>query len=186
MASHATAPAIEQANLPSKLHRVPLVLPPAEIRRNYRLGVINGVLGVLSLISLSVGLAAFAIVKEPPQTQLGPRLRVTEGLRRAPAIMHANANYRWCIISRMLTRVGQIAEPFYIIYATEALRLPAGVAGIYLAVRAITGALSNVVWGRMSDQRGNRRLVLASGVLVALTPALALALPSVSGALGLG
>jgi hypothetical protein len=56
-------------------------------------------------------------------------MRVIEGLRRAPAIMRANANYRWFIISRMLTRVGQIAEPFYIIYAIEALGLPAGVAG---------------------------------------------------------
>src|SRR6266508_340899 len=186
MASHATAPAIEQANLPSKLHRVPLVLPPAEIRRNYRLGVINGVLGVLSLISLSVGLAAFAIVKEPPQTQLGPRLRVTEGLRRAPAIMHANANYRWFIISRMLTRVGQIAEPFYIIYAIEALGLPSGVACVYLAVRAISGALSNLLWSRISERQGTRRLILLTGMLFVLAPGLALAGPAISGALGLG
>jgi hypothetical protein len=48
-------------------------------------------------------------------------MRVIECLRRAPAILRTNSNYRWFIISRMLTRVGQIAEPFYLIYPTEAL-----------------------------------------------------------------
>jgi hypothetical protein len=145
-----------------------------------------GVLGVLAWISMSIGLFAFAIVKEPPQTQLGKRMRVIEGLRRAPAIMRANANYRWFIISRMLTRVGQIAEPFYIIYAIEALGLPAAVAGIYLAVRAISGALSNLLWSRVSERQGTRRLILLTGVLFVLAPALALGGPVVAGTLGLG
>ena len=135
---------------------------------------------------MSISLFAFAIVKEPPQTQLGKRMRVIEGLRRAPAIMRANANYRWFIISRMLTRVGQIAEPFYIIYAIESLGLPAGVAGIYLAVRAISGALSNLLWSRISERRGTRRLILLTGILFVLAPALALAGPMISNTLGLG
>jgi MFS family permease len=145
-----------------------------------------GVLGLVAWICMSIGLFAFAIVKEPPQTQLGKRMRVIEGLRRAPAIMRANANYRWFIISRMLTRVGQIAEPFYIIYAIEALALPAGVAGVYLAVRAISGALSNLLWSRISERQGTRRLMLLTGVLFVLAPALALGGPAISGALGLG
>jgi MFS family permease len=145
-----------------------------------------GVLGVLAWISLSAGLIAFAIVKEPPQTRLGRRMRVIEGLRRAPAILRANANYRWFIISRMLTRVGQIAEPFYIIYAIEALGLPSGVAGVFLAVRAISGALSNLLWSRISARQGTRRLILLTGVLFVLAPALALAGPAIAGALGLG
>ncbi len=106
-----------------------------------------GALCLLGFFCIAGGLLAFSLIAEPPQSQLGPRLRLIDGLRRAPAILREHRNYRWFIISRMLTRVGQIAEPFYIIYATEALRLPAGVAGIYLAVRAITGALSNVEWG---------------------------------------
>ena len=145
-----------------------------------------GALGVLALLSYVVGLGAFAIVREPPQTHLGPRMRVIEGLRRAPALMRANANYRWFIISRMLTRVGQIAEPFYIIYATEALGMPAGVAGVYLAVRAISGALSNLLWSRISERQGTRRLILLTSVLIVVAPALALAGPALSAALGLG
>ena len=85
------------------------------------------------------------------------------------------------IVSRMLTRGGQIAEPFYLLYATEALGLPPGVAGVYLAVRAIAGALSNLLWGHVSERHGNRRLLLIAGALLALTPALALLAPALVG-----
>ena len=145
-----------------------------------------GALCSVALIAIAVGLLAFALVEEPPQEHPGPRMRVIEGLRRAPSILRTNANYRWFIISRMLTRAGLIAEPFYLIYATEVLGLPAGVAGVFLAVRAITGALSNLFWSRVSDRRGNRQLILLSGMLVVLPPALALAGPSFSSVLGLG
>jgi MFS family permease len=145
-----------------------------------------GLLCLLGLVFMCGGLLSFALVDEPPQARPGPRMRVIEGLRRAPAILRSNSNYRWFIIARMLTRAGQIAEPFYIIYASEALGLPASVAGIYLAVRAIAGALSNLLWGRLSDRRGNRALVLASAVLAMLPPFLALAGPALAQVFALG
>jgi MFS family permease len=142
-----------------------------------------GVLCVLGLVFYSLSLYAFTVVQEPPQTRTASRLRMIEGLRRAPAIMREHSNYRWFIVSRMLTRGGQIAEPFYLLYATEALGLPAGVAGVYLAVRAIAGALSNLLWGRVSERQGNRSLMLIAGALLALTPALALLVPMLAGRL---
>jgi hypothetical protein len=44
-----------------------------------------GTLGVLALICFIVGLGAFALVKEPPQTQLGPRMRVIESSQLSEA-----------------------------------------------------------------------------------------------------
>ena len=145
-----------------------------------------GLLCSIALVAIAIGLMAFALVDEPPQAHTPPATRLSDVLRRAPQILRANANYRWFIVSRMLTRVGQIAEPFYLVYATEALGLPAGVAGVFLAVRAVTGALSNLVWGRVSDRRGNRQLVLLSGTLIICTPAVALAGPALAAGLGLG
>ncbi|MFL5803311.1 MAG: MFS transporter, partial [Roseiflexaceae bacterium] len=145
-----------------------------------------GVLCLLSLLCYVPSWYAFAVVREPPQARPGARLRVIEGLRRAPTILREHANYRWFIVARMLTRVGQIAEPFYLIYATETLQLPASVAGIYLALRAIAGALSNVFWGRISARQGNRRLMLIASMLSVCTPALALLGPTLVQALGLG
>ena len=145
-----------------------------------------GTLGLLGLLCIAAGLIAFGRIDEPLQAEAGTPVRMSDGLRRAPAILREHADYRWFIVSRMLTRFGQIAEPFYIVYATETLGLPASAAGLYLAVRALTGALSNLVWSRVSDRSGNQRLVLLSGSLLLVTPALALAGPALVNALGLG
>jgi len=133
-----------------------------------------GVLVLFSLLLYSVSLFAFTMVVEPPQLRLGVRMKVIEGLRMAPRLLRENKNYRWFIVGRILMRVSQIAEPFYLIYATEVLGLSASVAGVYLSLRAIAGALSNLVWGRISARRGNRMLLLTSGILLVLTPAFAL------------
>ena len=48
---------------------------------------------------------------------------------------------------------------------------------------AIAGALSNLLWGRVSERQGNRRLLLIAGALLALTPAAALLAPTLEGRL---
>ncbi len=154
--------------------------PPAPFPANY------GLLVTGSLLCYAGGIAAFSRIEEPPEGRAGPRLRLADSLRRAPRLLRDDDNYRWFIVSRVLSRCGQIAEPFYIIYAIETLGLPASLAGVYLAVRALSGALSNIAWGRVSDRRGNRALLLISGGLLALTPLLALAAPPVAAGLGLG
>ncbi|HWQ15831.1 MAG TPA: MFS transporter [Roseiflexaceae bacterium] len=145
-----------------------------------------GALALLSLLCFGVGIGSFALVREPPQLRLGQALRLGEGLRRAPQLLRANRNYRWFILARLLLRVGQIAEPFYIVYATESLGLPKSAAGAFVAAWALAAALSNLLWGRVSDRRGNRRLILIAGVLMALAPLLMLAGPAAVQILGLG
>jgi MFS family permease len=145
-----------------------------------------GVLCLLSFVFYVPGLYAFSIIKEPRQENLGAPISMLDGLRRAPVIMRENQNYRLFIIARMITRVGQIAEPFYLIYATESLGLSAGVAGIFISLRAIAGALSNLLWGPLSARKGNRTLMIISGVMMIITPALALVGPILVHSLGLG
>jgi MFS family permease len=145
-----------------------------------------GVLALLSLLCFALGIGSFAQVREPPQLRLGQPLRLGEGLRRAPALLRANANYRWFIDSRLLLRAGQLAEPFYIIYATETLGLPKAAAGVFVAAWAVAAALSNILWGRVSDRHGNRSLMLLTAALIALAPLLMIAGPAAVRGAGLG
>jgi hypothetical protein len=64
IAPHASTSAIELAKLASELHGAPLLLSPAEIRRNYRLGVINGVLFALGDSLSSAGLVLALLVRQ--------------------------------------------------------------------------------------------------------------------------
>jgi MFS family permease len=145
-----------------------------------------GLLALLSLVFMSVGLLSFCYVDEPPQRNVGRRQGFLETLRSAPALLRRDHTYRTFVLSRLLTRTGQIGEPFYIIYAREALGLPATVIGIYLAVRALSAALSNIYWGRVSDRQGNKRLMLLTGALLVCAPALVLVGPWLAQLLGFG
>jgi MFS family permease len=144
-----------------------------------------GVLSLASLIVVATGLLIFSLVKEPPQTKVGPMVGFWASLRKAPTILRANKPYRTFIAARLLLRAGQIGEPFYIIYATEVLHVSVGMAGAYVGVRAISGALSNIYWGRVSDRQGNKRLMFLTGILIVATPFIALIGPWLVGLIGL-
>jgi len=145
-----------------------------------------GLLATLSLICVCVGLSCFMLIEEPPQERTGPVLSLIEGLRRAPALLRDDSDYRWFTAVRLLPGMGQIGEPFYIIYAIEVLGVPAAMVGVYLATRALSAALSNIYWGRVSDRQGNRRLMLLTGALLVCAPAVAIVGPWLAELLGLG
>lgn len=136
-----------------------------------------GLLATLSYVFICVGLTSFMLVQEPPQEQVAPAVPLLQGLRRAPMLLRRNPDYRWFIAVRLLSRVGQVGDPFYIIFATEVLNVPTRMVGIYLATRSLSAALSNIYWGRLGDRVGNRMLLLQTGGLILLTPFLALLVP---------
>jgi Replication-relaxation len=64
MSSHISAPTIEPASRPLEARGTAHPLPPADIRRNYRLGVINGVLFALGDSLSSAGLVLALLVRQ--------------------------------------------------------------------------------------------------------------------------
>lgn len=141
-------------------------------------------LAFVSLLCFIVGIGSFSLIREPPQTEVGPQVSIGAVLRRAPQILRANRNYRWFIVARLLLRAGQIAEPFYIIYATERLGLSPGVAGIFVAIWALAAALSNLIWARVTDRQGPQRVMIIAGALIAFAPLLILVAPLLTTGMG--
>jgi len=125
--------------------------------------------------AMAPGLVSFAMVREPPGATVAESVTVREQLRRAGRILRENKVYRRYLSARMSLALAGIALPFYAIYAKNVLGAPAGMVGIYLATRIGAQLLFNLLWGRLSDRRGNqlvmRVLNLGTGttVLLALT-----------------
>jgi MFS family permease len=138
-----------------------------------------GVLSLLSLIGVALGLLAFSMIDEPPMTQPVRRQSLRETLEAAPRLFRENIDFRRFITVRVWARVGAIADPFYIVYAREALGIAPRYVGIYLALRVFSAALSNLYWGRVVDRQGNRRLMVLTGSIAAGAPVAALLLPLV-------
>jgi len=134
-----------------------------------------GVLATIALLLVAAGLASFSMIDEPPLPKAGTPHSIGDTLRSVPHLLRTQIDLRRFVASRLLARAGAIADPFYILYAREALDIAPRYVGMYLAVRVLSAALSNILWGRVADREGNRRLLLRTSAIAALVPVAALA-----------
>lgn len=141
----------------------------------YNFAVISG----FSLICYALAMSVFATVHEPPAQQVVPRMSFADTLRAAPSMLQNNVDYRQFIIVRLFLLIGRLAEPFFIIYVTEQLGLPASTAGLFVASAAVAAAISNAVWGRLGDSRGKQWLLRITGTVAMLPPLMMLFAPQI-------
>ena len=131
----------------------------------------HAVLFLLYCAVMAPALAAFALIREPPGPVVAEPVTLREQLRRAGRLCRADRVYRRYIAARLSLAMANIALPFYGIYAKNVLGAPEGMVGIYVVARVGALLLSNLLWGRLSDERGNRlvmRLVSLGSGLAAL------------------
>lgn len=71
--------------------------------------------------------------------------------------------------------VGQrLADPFYIVYATEVLGVPVAMAAIYLSSLVFSEIVSNLFWDHLSQRRGNKVTLQFSAAAALAVPGAAL------------
>jgi len=75
---------------------------------------------------------------------------------------------------RLAIVAANYALPFYAVYARRVLDAPDDMVGVYLIGSTLASVLSNLIWSRVSDQKGNRLLMRLVALTALLAPALAL------------
>ncbi len=128
----------------------------------------------LATVLYAVTAGAWSLIKEPPSPVVSERVSGRVQFRRGLQIFKDNAAYRAYVWVRMCMLFAQWAAPFYVVYARTTLNIPAHMLGLYLGARTSAMILSNLIWGRMSDRHGNRRLLVTSTVLGLVMPLAAL------------
>jgi len=116
-------------------------------------------------------LTAFTFVREPPGAALVEPVGLRKQLRRARTVLYQNGVYRRYMSARLMLGLAGISLPFYGIYAKNVLHAADGMVGVYVGVRVAALLLFNLLWGSVSDRRGNRlvmRLLLAGNALTTL------------------
>ena len=75
---------------------------------------------------------------------------------------------------RLLLAAASMSDPFLAVYALRELHYPAATLGTF--VMALTGAapLSNIVWQRVAERKGSRRIIRYASVFYGLAPLWAL------------
>lgn len=110
-------------------------------------------------------LVSFCSAEEPPQRVARRRLPMAIELRRGVRLLRGDGNFRQLIIARSpATMMLGLAVPFIVPYSISKPAASAAV-GLLMSSKVLTYAISNVFWSRVSDTRGNRRLLLLSAWL---------------------
>ena len=132
----------------------------------------HAVLFLLYCAVMAPALAAFALIREPPGPVVAEPVTLGGQLRRAGRLWRTDRAYRRYIAARLSLAMANVALPFYGIYAKNVLGAPEGMVGVYVVARVGALLLSNLLWGRLSDERGNRlvmRLMSLGSGLAALS-----------------
>jgi hypothetical protein len=129
----------------------------------------------LATVLYTAGYALFGRVTEPPDPPLPPS-NLRQEWHAIPQLLRADAHFRAFLGVRLLLAFASLADPFYAVYALRVLGVPASMLGVFLI--AITGAapLSNVLWRRVAERKGSRRIIRYSSAVAFMAPIIALGL----------
>ena len=116
----------------------------------------------------------WCFVKEPSGQIISESVKWIAQFKRGGQLLRDNVPYRTYLFVQVLTVLADTADAFYLVYAKEALGISAQMVGIYLTARTAASIGSNLLWGRVSDRMGNRRLLWITNALGLCVPLIAL------------
>jgi len=137
-----------------------------------------GILIIIGAVISTLGVVAYLFVDEPDAKHLAHvmplRVYLTDGfrmLKRAP-------DYRTFFWMRVFYQLTSMAFPFYATYAYARLGFSQASVGVFVSIWLGAGVLSNAVWGRLLDRRGNRIVFVSTAAMSVVAPIAMLVLAS--------
>jgi len=140
-----------------------------------------GILFLLASLIISVAMICFGLFMEPVEPVLNQSVDLLGQMKRALHLPRRDANYARFLAVRFLATAAGMATPFYIVYAKRVLGVSAGMVGVYLTWATLAGIASTLIWGQISDRRGNRGVILLTSLVGLSMPLAALFIPLLVG-----
>jgi len=122
----------------------------------------------LAALSLLVASLGFWLIREPPRTDADGE--VPSWPEYSKQLLKSARHLGTLIGVQLLTGFSLMVLPFYIVYARQELCAPPGAIGWFLLAQVLGGVLANLVWARLVDRYGSRRMLAVCAVTSMLTP----------------
>ncbi len=133
----------------------------------------------IGFATLAVSVVPLGLIREPPGHK-GSAADPHSGHygQDSRAVWKSNAPFRRFLQGQICFQLGALATPFYVLDAVHRVHAgPDAVAG-YTATLVLSAAFGSLFWGHWADRRGNKNVLLASGLCAAAGALLALLAPS--------
>lgn len=129
---------------------------------------------LITFAAITLGLMTFAQVREPRETVEREEISFRELLRMARHVVRGNDRFRRYLMTRVVLAAGDLATPFYAIYATRELGAPESIAGLYVALTTLVALLCTPLFSWLSDHRRLNWVFLSGAAATPVMPLLAL------------
>lgn len=133
-----------------------------------------GILFFVAAVIILFALLSFSLVKEPSLMMRPQKRTFRENLRLGLETFKKDRNLRMLFWARVTIGSYVLGLPFYIIFAKNVLLIPTYIAGLFLSVQMVGYLSSNILWGRLSNNKSNRLVLLLSAICSAIPPLLLL------------
>jgi len=123
------------------------------------------------------GALAFCFVREPRMHVDRRDMGLVAKLREGWQVSRRDHTFRRLILCHVTSAMRAVASPFYVIYCLAVLGAEPKAAAVFLIAQKVTLLVTNPLWARVSDGKGNATLLRAAYALGVGAPLLALVLP---------
>lgn len=133
-----------------------------------------GLLFVAAFGAIGAGLLLFAQVREPREEIKPKSISILEQFRTARVIVRENHTFRRYLWTRFILAAGDLATPFYAIYAIRELGAPDSIVGLYIGLTTVSALLSTPVLSYLSDRHKLNWVLVIAAAATPIIPLLAL------------
>ena len=142
-----------------------------------------GLLFSLSSVFFVLSFFLMALLKEPVESTHEERLSWRKYATMLAGALKGDRRFALAVTGRMLSGLGNMALPFYIIYGTEGLDLGVSVVGLCLTAKVVGSIVGGLLLGWGVERMGNRFTILGALAMTMLAPVMALGLGLLGGTL---
>ena len=158
---------------------------PQPRRRRFAFSPGKIMLGGLVIFLIAAGLyaiasATFGLIREPIEPVRKSREPIRSYLAGGFRLLKDDDDYRRLFILRYLWATAMMGTSFYVPFAISDLGMNIVYIGLFVSVSQVSSVLSNALWARIGDRKGNRALLiygtyfLAGSLLIPLSTPLVL------------
>ena len=124
----------------------------------------------------TVGIASsvFLQIDEPIRPVQTKRRSLRRHLKQGPYFLRTDRNYRLFLLFRICMHTAGMGVPFYVPYALLRLGVPDETIGLFISVAALSGVISNVLWGYVGEKYGVRWVLTFTSAMACTAPLMAI------------
>jgi len=142
----------------------------------------NAATFMLAFILTSLGLGAFARVREPAARELRPPTSLGARLGELPGLLRAEPDFRAFLAARLMASAARGVLPLYIVWIERSFGVTGTRLGSLTILFSLAQSSSTLGWGFLGDRAGYRIVFAASTASWLLGTGLLLVAPSLAAA----